>query len=86
MSTHAQKLVYFKTLQTAPGRVRVPGGTRASNRDPVEGVERGDHGYAHDGQQRAKHGTRREPGEGELKADADGCRARGTRGFAQEAR
>jgi hypothetical protein len=69
MSTHARKLVYSKTPQTAHGRLRVPGGTLASNWDPVEGVERGDHGYAQDGQQRAKHGTGREPGEGELKAD-----------------
>ena len=54
-----------------PSRAR----TLAWNREPVEGVERGDHGHAQDGEQDAEQRTDREPGESELEAPADGCRA-----------
>jgi hypothetical protein len=43
----------------------------AWNREPVEGVERGDHGHAHDGEQDAEQRTDREPGEGEPEAPAE---------------
>jgi dihydrofolate reductase len=53
----------------------------ASDREPVVGVEGGDHGHAQNGERGAEQGANREPGERELEAPADSCRARTVKGF-----
>src|SRR4029453_6505189 len=80
-------------LSTPGGRRRPPrlrrrllrvGGTFASYREPVEGVERGDHGHTEDGEQSAEQGSGREPRERELEAPADRRRACSAKGFAEQ--
>ena len=54
------------------------------DREPVEDIERDDHRHTQDGQQDAERGAGREPGQGELKAPADGCGALMAQGFAEQ--
>ena len=55
--------------------LRLVVGTLAADRG-VEAVECGDHGHAQGRSHRAEQRTGPEPGGRELKAPADGCRAR----------